>query len=264
MQELAVPEAQSPVRVGCAGWNVPKAYASQFPGEGTHLERYARRFPCAEINSSFYRPHKPSTYARWAASVPEGFLFAVKVPKAITHRGRLKGVESELAAFLDECGALGPKLGPLLVQLPPSLAFNLEAVSSFFTLLRQLFPGNIVCEPRHPTWFAPEANSLISHFEVARVAADPAISAEAAQPGGWNGLVYYRLHGSPRVYYSAYAANFLEDIAKKLAESAARSVPAWCIFDNTAEGAATADALSILEQTDSTWRLEGVRGGAVL
>lgn len=249
MQESALTDAQPLVRVGCAGWSVPKAYADDFPGEGTHLERYARRFSCVEINSSFYRSHKPATYERWAASVPDGFLFAVKVPKSITHLRRLKGAESELAVFLGECGTLGPKLGPLLVQLPPSLAFNSEVVSSFFTLLRQLFPGNVVCEPRHPTWFALEASSVLSHFEVARVAADPAISEEAAQPGGWNGLVYYRLHGSPRVYYSAYAADFQKEMAKKLAEAMARSVPAWCIFDNTAEGAATGDALSVLEQT---------------
>ena len=82
-------ELQSPGlgarRIGCAGWSIHKDAAAAFPVEGSHLERYARVFPAVEINSSFYRPHKPETYARWADSVPDGFRFAVKVPRAITH-----------------------------------------------------------------------------------------------------------------------------------------------------------------------------------
>ncbi len=237
------------LRVGCAGWNIPKVYTEQFLTEGTHLERYARVFPAAEINSSFYRPHKPSSYEKWANSVHDDFRFSVKVPKIITHSHRLRDVSDLLGDFLGECGSLGPKLGPLLVQLPPSLVFDGRVVSLFFSVLRQQFPGNVACEPRHASWFAPEPNALLNEYRVARVAADPSVVPEAAEPGGWDGLVYYRLHGSPRIYYSAYSPQYLHGVAQKLSSMVGREAQAWCIFDNTAEGAATGDALAILRSS---------------
>lgn len=241
------PAPAGPIYVGCAGWSIPKPHAGRFPAAGSHLERYARIFPAVEINSSFYRPHRPATYARWAASVPAGFRFAVKVPKEITHGRRLQDVGDQLAAFAAEAGALGPKLGPWLVQLPPSLRFSPTVVQSFLAALRAQFSGSVVCEPRHPTWFTGDADALLEQFEVARVAADPAVVPAAAVPGGWRQLVYYRLHGSPRMYYSAYSPAQLEAVAHSLA-TAGTGTARWCIFDNTAENAATADALTLLEQ----------------
>jgi uncharacterized protein YecE (DUF72 family) len=249
MEETNLPALERRmVRVGCVGWSIPGEFASRFPGEGTHLERYGQRFSAVEINSSFYRPHRPATYARWAASVPEGFRFAVKVPREITHRLRLAAESGEaLDRFMGECGALGAKLGPLLLQLPPSLVFEEEREAAFFALLRARYAGSVVCEPRHASWFVPEAEEMLTRFRVARVAADPAVVAEAARPGGWPRLVYYRLHGSPRVYYSAYGEAALAAKAAKLVAATERSVEAWCIFDNTAAGAATGDALGVLE-----------------
>src|SRR5687768_16375503 len=111
------------VRIGCAGWSLPRDSWPQFPETGTHLQRYAQRLNAVEINSSFYRPHQPATYERWAASVPAGFRFSVKVPKTITHESRLRSCDALLASFLAQATGLGDKLGCLLVQLPPSLAF---------------------------------------------------------------------------------------------------------------------------------------------
>lgn len=232
--------------IGTAGWNVPGPLKDRFPGEGTHLERYSRVLPAAEINSSFYRPHKPETYERWAASAPAGFRFAVKVPRSITHFRRLKDTEALLSEFLDECKHLGPKLGPLLVQLPPSLTWDRQQAGDFFRGLRGMFDGPVACEPRHPTWFTPEADDYLSGLQVARVAADPAVVPQAADPGGWNGLVYYRLHGSPRIYYSAYPAEYLHSLTQRLHALKADGAEVWCIFDNTAEGAAAGDALQVL------------------
>ena len=244
---MVLEESPPVIRVGCAGWSVPKEHAARFPQEGSHLERYARTFPAVEINSSFYRPHRPATYARWAASAPPGFRFAVKVPREITHERRLTDPAEPLGRFLAECGALGEALGPLLVQIPPSLAFDGRVAESFFAALRERFSGSIVCEPRHPSWFGSEAEQALARHQVARVAADPAPVPSAAQPGGWEGLVYYRLHGSPRMYYSAYSEPYLAALADTLHE-AARSAPVWCIFDNTALGAATEDALSVIQR----------------
>jgi uncharacterized protein YecE (DUF72 family) len=236
------------IYIGTAGWNIPKEHAGFFPENGSHLERYSQRFHAVEINTSFYRPHRPATYARWARSVPPGFRFAVKVPREITHSRRLAGGTERLESFLAEIDTLGDKLGPLLVQLPPSLRFNPRLAEAFFTGLRERFSGNVVCEPRHPSWFDPEAGELLSSYRVARAAADPAIHPLAALPGSWPGLIYYRLHGSPVMYSSAYASETLDRIAMRLVEAAGGGAEAWCIFDNTAEGAATENALGLLDR----------------
>ena len=233
--------------IGCAGWSIPSAHAPGFGADGSHLQRYSTRFRGVEINSSFYRPHRPATYARWAGSVPEDFQFAVKVPKEITHTRRLRDVEVQLDKFLDEVSALGTKLGPLLVQLPPSLAFDARIVSAFFELMRERFQGELVCEPRHISWFTTDVDDLLSAHRVGRVAADPAIVPQASVPGGWHGIVYYRLHGSPRMYYSSYDAKYVEGLARTLSD-VAPDIPVWCIFDNTAEGAATENAF-VLQHT---------------
>lgn len=235
------------VRVGCAGWALPKVLAGLFPAGGTHLARYAGRLPAAEINSSFYKPHKPATYAKWAASVPADFRFAVKVPREATHARRLADAEGVLDRFLPEAAALEAKLGPLLVQLPPGLAFDAAVAEPFFAALRGRFDGDVVVESRHPSWFQATAERLMVNSRLSRVAADPAVVDAAGLPGGWGGLVYYRLHGSPKKYYSDYPAEYLAALAAKLA-AAARSAPVWCVFDNTAAGAATANALGLLDR----------------
>lgn len=238
--------AGDPIRIGTAGWSIPRASAAAFGMEGSALERYAGRFAAAEINSSFHRPHRPETYVRWAEAVPESFSFAAKVPREITHDRRLADAAEPLARFLGEVGGLGAKLGPLLVQLPPKLGFDPALAEAFFGLLRDRHPGPVACEPRHASWFGDEADALLRRFKVARVAADPARVPQAADPGGFPGLVYYRLHGSPVIYRSAYGDAFMEDLAASLARHANGGTPAWCIFDNTMLGAATATALDCL------------------
>ncbi|WP_293988347.1 DUF72 domain-containing protein [Sphingomonas sp.] len=217
--------------------------ADRFGEGGSALERYATRFDAVEINSSFYRPHKPETYARWAASVPEGFRFAVKLPKAITHERRLADCGDLVAAFAEQTAHLGDRRGPVLVQLPPSLAFDANTVESFFVDLRHCFgDGPIVCEPRHASWFTAAADQSLAEHRVARVAADPARVPEAATPGGWTGLTYARLHGSPRIYWSSYDD---ATIARLAAAAAASVVESWTIFDNTTSGAAIENALAM-------------------
>jgi uncharacterized protein YecE (DUF72 family) len=233
------------IHAGCAGWSLPRSKADLFPGNGSHLERYSGRFDAVEINSSFYRPHLEKTYSRWAETVPPGFRFSVKMPREITHARRLVGVDDPLRAFISEVSALGEKLGPLLIQLPPRLRFEEDVVQRFFDVLRPIFPGTVVCEPRHPSWFTPRAGEILANFQVARAMADPAPVPEAAYPGGWTGFAYYRLHGSPKMYYSSYDEPFLIRLAGELAESVSRR-ETWCIFDNTAEYAALDNALALL------------------
>jgi len=229
-------------RIGCAGWSIDRESAPRFPVAGSHLERYAQVLNAVEINSSFYRPHQAKTYARWADSVPDDFRFSVKLPRSITHDQRLAGIADLLARFADEAGTLGDKLGCVLVQLPPSLALDRAVAEDFFQRINEAFHCTIACEARHPTWFADGATELLQRHRVTRVIADP----PAGQPGphvATSGSVYARLHGSPRVYYSAYDDAYLDSVAAHLAGK-----DAWCIFDNTAAFEALPNALSLKQR----------------
>jgi uncharacterized protein YecE (DUF72 family) len=235
-----------PINIGTTGWAIPAAQREHFPVVGSQLERYAFRLWAVEINSTFYRSHRPATLARWAACVPEKFRFAVKVPKQITHEQRLVDATDLFERFLSEVSGLGERLGPLLVQLPPSLAFDAPVATAFFEALRRRFSGPVVCEPRHASWFADDVAARFADLEIARAAADPAPGPAAAEPGWWPGLVYVRLHGSPRIYFSAYDDDFIETLARRLS-AYAEQAPTWCIFDNTAHGHAMAHALALQE-----------------
>jgi uncharacterized protein YecE (DUF72 family) len=237
-----------PAFVGSAGWNIPRLHRDRFAATGSQLQRYGSRLNAAEINSSFYRPHAAAVYQRWAAAVPSAFRFSVKIPKLITHERALTGAREPLQRFLGEIAGLGDALGPLLVQLPPSFAFDARRVGRFFGLLRRLHEGLVVCEPRHVSWTSPSAGALLTSYRIARVAADPPRAAGLETPGGWPGLVYYRWHGSPRPYFSPYPPAALDRLYAAIARY---DVDTWCIFDNTGSGSAAGNALDLTARLPS-------------
>jgi uncharacterized protein YecE (DUF72 family) len=232
--------------IGTAGWAIPAANRPSFQEAGTALQRYAAVMPCVEINSSFHRPHRRTTWERWADSVPDGFLFAAKIPKEISHVRRLMDATDALDRFLEEAGGLGGKLAVILLQLPPSFIFDASLVSSFLAAASSRTGARIVCEPRHTSWFSPDADALLVAQRVARVAADPAKVPEAALPGAWRGITYRRLHGSPVMYRSAYGEERLRSYAEEIAADLAAGRQTWCMFDNTASSAALGDALDLM------------------
>lgn len=234
--------------IGTAGWSIPRADQRRFPAGDSHLARYAQLLPAVEINSTFHRPHRASTFEKWAATVPRTFRFSVKLPRTITHDQRLTGSSALLKAFLADLEPLRSRLGCLLVQLAPSHAFDARVARAFFSTLRKRFDRGIALEPRHASWFEDRADRLLNDFEVARVAADPPRATGDGKPGGWRGLAYFRLHGSPRMYYSSYEEEFLETLALKLDALRRRRIPTWCIFDNTTLGAGTSNALDLIER----------------
>jgi uncharacterized protein YecE (DUF72 family) len=240
------------LHVGTAGWSLPREVADAFPGEGQHLARYARVLTAAEINSSFHGHHRRELYERWAAQTPPGFRFAAKLPRSITHEGRLRRARPTLEQFATETAGLGDRLAVVLVQVPPSLLFESRIVRSFFTLLAEYFTCSVVCEPRHASWFTASADALLARLQVSRAAADPARCPDAARPGGWLGpqgdgrgaVLYHRWHGTPRMYWSRYDTAWLRERASALQRWPA-AADRWCIFDNTAGGGATANALAL-------------------
>jgi uncharacterized protein YecE (DUF72 family) len=227
-------------RVGTAGWSLP----AKPEEEGTHLYHYSRSLPCTEVNSSFYRPHRAATWAKWAAETPADFRFSIKAPKYITHEAKLRETQPLLKAFLEQIEPLGKKLGPILFQLPPSLAFDPVLAKDFLAMMRTLYRGEAVLEPRHGTWFTLTVDALLSSYSIARAAADPPKGAtKAAGPGGDSSLVYYRLHGAPRTYYSNYEGPFLAQLVSAIKPHR----NAWIIFDNTALSHAYTNALRLQE-----------------
>lgn len=193
----------------------------------------------------FYRPHKRTTYEKWAASAPPDFRFAVKLPKSVTHEKHLRGCKADIDRFIDEIGGLGDRLGVVLLQLPPSLAFDAETTSCFLDLLRDRGDCAIALEARHASWASEDAQATLRDRGVAGVAADPARFATDAKPYGSGALAYFRFHGSPTIYRSGYDEAALAQIAERLSLAAETACEVWCILDNTAEGHALGNAVAL-------------------
>lgn len=224
-------------RIGTAGWAIPGAFKARFPAEGSHLEKYSRVFNAVEINSCFYREHKPQTYRRWAEETPPDFSFSLKLLKEFTHQGRLEKAGDRLREVLNGHAQLGEKWGALLIQLPPSLAFHEKTVDRFLAELRRHYDGALFCEPRHPTWATEQALLLLARYRAGKVRADPEpcpLPATVPEPPG-PGL-YLRMHGSPEIYKSEYPLDALKAMANAMNEARAEGRETWCIFDNTTFG----------------------------
>jgi uncharacterized protein YecE (DUF72 family) len=233
--------------VGTAGWAIPAQYKDALPGSRSHLERYSQRLLAVEINSSFHRHHQPQTYRRWSSTVPADFRFSVKVPRVLTHSGELLLDAPVLDRFVNEIRGLGAKLGVILVQLPPKLAFDELTAHEFFEALRLRTDAQVACEPRHPSWGSARADRLLAKWRVSRVAADPALWPGAGEPGGARRLAYFRLHGQPRKYYSNYEESSVASLRAQVSAALRRASEAWVIFDNTALGHALGNALAFTE-----------------
>ena len=236
--------------VGTAGWAIQKAMRDEFFATGAvkpnHLKAYSERFTGIEINSSFYKDHQPATYAKWASATPEGFRFSIKLAKRFTHIQKLEVESSDLKKMIEGTQELGEKFGVFLIQLPPKLVFDSEVAETFFSTFRELFDGDIAVEARNQTWAGREATQILEEYSVARVIADPNRIGEAP-PIRSAKLCYFRLHGSPKIYYSEYTKKQLEFWRAEFKKEMKAKQSGWCIFDNTALGAATANALEMLK-----------------
>ena len=231
------------LRIGIAGWQVAREHRSG--SQRSHLQRYAEVFTGVEINSSFQNDHLPKTYEKWGSITPPWFRFAVKAPKRITHELRLERTTAEIKAFAAAARRLGGKLGPVLIQLPPSLVFNRRTVDRFLSACAAAGLHELVCEPRHASWSGASAHACLACHGVSRVSADPISAAGPVLPDDARALVYYRLHGSPQMYSSSYTDAAMTSLHERISAQLARGCEVWCIFDNTAWQAAWPDALRL-------------------
>ena len=237
------PTSSLPPLIGTASWSVARAAASHFPSAGSHLQRYSATLPCVEVNTAFYRHHSPATWARWAAATPAGFLFSVKLHRDITHTHRLRVSVQAIADCLSPVKALGSKLSVLLVQLPPSLAFDRAVADAFFDALRLSWQGAAVVEARHASWAADQATAVLERTKVGRVIADPDKCPAAVV--STCPVVYFRLHGSPDMYKSTYSDDALHEWAARMRGHVEAGARVWCVFDNTQFGHATENAVTL-------------------
>ena len=265
------------VRVGISGWTYApwrKTFYPQGLPQRRELEYAASRLRTIEINGSFYALQKPSSYHNWFASTPDDFVFSVKAPRFITHLKKLKDAETPLANFLSSgVLALEHKLGPILWQLPPSLGYNAERLTTFFDLLPRSTaaaarlaerhdermenrawttsevdrPLRHVLEVRHHSFRTPEFPALLRAHNIGLVVADTA--------GRWPqfddvtaDLVYARLHGDTELYVSGYSAQALDGWAAKVRTWTAQGRDVFVYFDNDAKVHAPFDAMTLAAQ----------------
>ena len=265
------------VRVGTSGWRYPPWRGAFYPPglpQRRELEHLSGRMDTVEINASFYSLQGPASYRAWAAQTPDDFVFAVKGSRYLTHMKRLRDVRTPLANFLASgVLALGPKLGPLLWQLPPRLRFDAALLEEFLTLLPRSTgeaahlagehdarldgrgetvadvdrPLRHALEVRHDSFRDPAFAALLRAQDVALVVADtaghfPFLEEVTA------GFVYVRLHGDTELYRSGYAPAALDRWAERVRAWRASGRDVFVYFDNDADGHAPFDAVGLAER----------------
>ena len=219
--------------VGTSGFSYPEWKGSFYPKDlpaREFLAHYGRIFPSCEINNTFYRYPTDDTLTQWAAAVPAEFRFAVKVHRRITHLKRLGDVDGDLAFLSERMRALGPRLGVLLFQLPPSLRYDEAKLRAFLTQLRPGAPA--VLEFRHASWHRDSVYELLNAHRVSLVIGE---TDEKAQPREVVGpLSYLRLHKS------SYGETALDEWAAWIAQRLAEGRDVYAYFTHE-EGAPAPD-----------------------
>lgn len=239
------------LRVGTSGWSYAHWRGVLYPPEAKPAEyfgHYARVFSTAEINSSFYHAPRAQTCRKWAGGAPEGFVFAVKAHRSVTHEGRLEGIETKWQQFVSAARALGEKLGPVLLQFPPSFRCRTDLLEAFLEEHRRAFGGavRLVFEFRHATWFEGGAAELLRRYGAAMVIAHssryPRAPLEAAGP-----FVYLRFHGPGALFASSYPEEELREWSERIRDWLREGLDVYAYFNNDAGGCAVRNALRLRE-----------------
>jgi len=236
--------------IGTSGWVYPHwrdvFYPPKLP-QPKWLEFYTRYFRTVELNNSFYRLPSEQAFSNWRESSPEGFVYAVKVSRFITHIKRLKDVGEPIETFLSRARCLKEKLGPLLYQLPPNMHRNDDRLDSFLSLL----PGGLrhVIEFRHESWLDEGVFEVLRRHNVGFCVFDmPGLPCPLVATAEF---AYIRFHGSSGLYFSCYSDEELEDWSSKILALASDLDTVYIYFNNDAEGFAIRNAQTI------AWRLLG-------
>ncbi len=233
------------IRIGTSGWSYPHWSGRFYPerlGADAWLGYYAERFDTVEINATFYRLPSEQTVAEWASGVPEGFLFAVKASRYITHMKKLKDPDQTLPPFFDRVAGLGKHLGPVLFQTPPRWRVNLDRLAAFLESLPRGL--QYAFEFRDPSWHSDGVRTLLEKHG----AAFCVFQLEAVTAPDWvtAGFAYVRLHGPHEAYAGRYSSATLKTWAGRLKAWEAAGVHSFCYFDNDQAAQAPRDAARLM------------------
>ncbi|MFN3505726.1 MAG: DUF72 domain-containing protein, partial [Caldimicrobium sp.] len=208
------------------------------------LSFYSQHFNTVEINATFYKTPKASTFQKWYESTPPDFVFSVKAPKIITHIKKLKEVKEPLDFFIKSITPLAEKARVLLFQLPPSLAYEKHSLEEFLKLLPQNFKN--VLEIRHKSYHNEEFIKLLEKYRVSLCFSDCGKRYPSWFEYQTTDFLYFRLHGSRQLYVSNYEEEELDNIIKVIQRFNVSEV--YVYFDNTALGYAVKNALTLKEK----------------
>jgi len=226
--------------IGCSGWSYPWWSGNFYPPGMSYrdfLRHYSRVFPTVEVNMTFYHFPAPAAIASWKRSTPDGFIFAIKMNRAITHNRRLKGVSGLVRSFLGSVSGLDEKLGPVLIQLPPDLGPDHRLLSSFLDAL----PSSVqfALEFRDNTWMTERTYDLLRAHHIALVLTDPP---PPSRPITTADHTYIRWHGRSGPGYE-YSDEELEEWASMVEQLPSRSIYGY--FNNDRGGAAPRNAMAL-------------------
>jgi uncharacterized protein YecE (DUF72 family) len=228
--------------IGTSGWNY-KAWKDGFYAgvpQKSWLAHYASVFDTVEVNATFYRQLQEKTYRKWLESTPEGFTFAVKGNRYVTHIKRLKEPEESVLKQKDNIAPLQEKLSAVLWQLPANLEFSPERLKRLVQALDKWPQVGHALEARHQSWFVPEVEELLREHGLAVCQSDapdwPRWDRVTADP------VYIRLHGNRELYQSEYTDDELQAWAEKIRGWRADGLTVQVYFDNTDAGHAPDNA----------------------
>jgi uncharacterized protein YecE (DUF72 family) len=233
--------------IGTSGWNYPDWKGRFYPESlkpAEYLAYFSRHFPTTEVNYSFYHLPKVSTYEKWTTQVPGSFVFALKASRTITHIRKLKEVEEPWTRFLENAEALGGRLGPVLVQFPPSFKADVTRLEEFLCLkLRPRKTGKVLLafEFRHSSWFAPATFEVLTKHKACLVFADSERYARAPMELTAP-FVYLRFHGPQELFGSEYSREQLGQWAGRIREWLAGGRSVYAYFNNDFRGYAISNA----------------------
>ncbi len=233
------------LHIGTSGWSYKHWYGVFYPGDikpDRFLEYYISKFPCVELNSSFYHLPKKATITGWVKRTPDSFRFCPKLSRFITHRKRLANVKEALSNFFELFEEMKMRLGPVLIQLPPGLHFDEFLVKDFMNVLKEQYGEyRFAMEVRHKSWIADHFFQLLTQYGMAFVIADseerfPYYEAVTSD------FVYLRFHGHEKLYASDYSEMELQDYAGKITDWLKEDKEIWAFFNNDFHGYAIKNA----------------------
>jgi len=265
-----IESAREAPRVGCSGWNYKswrgKFYPSLLPSKDW-LGYYTSIFDTVEVNNTFYRLPEASTFACWKKQTPKGFLVTVKASRFLTHIKRLKEPEEPIERLFSRAKALGPRLGPVLYQLPPNFFrndVNLERLELFLRAVPIRINRRLVhhvFEFRHPSWYVDDTYALLERHNATLCVHDKRGSAVLGPFVG--PIAYVRFHGTSGHYAGSYPDDRLERWASILAEQWKLGRQVYAYFNNDPDAVATENALTLrgmlFDKTSQSQRLKAER-----